>query len=248
MENNRREQNNNLQNILEKIQKNELVARPKKYFRLKITGLITIALATLVISIFLFSFILFDLRVSGQISLIGFGSNGFTLFLLLFPWKLLLFDLVLIFFLGWFLRTFRFGYKTPVLYLLVGVLTSIIVVGFIVDNNTSFHDYLLHEADQHLLLPIINDFYEQVRMPPPREYGIYRGTITAIGTDTLRVNLDNPMGTGTVTPIQVLTPISEGTSSAEIGERIFITGEIINGQIHAVLFKNTNESDIYSPQ
>src|SRR3954470_23687445 len=115
MNTNNEPQKNSIENILEKIKKNELAIKPKTYFRLKLVALVLVSVLTFIISIFLFSFILFTLRASGHAALIGFGPSGSHVFLALFPWKLLLFDIVLLLIVGWLVRSFRFGYKSSVL-------------------------------------------------------------------------------------------------------------------------------------
>ena len=82
MNNNKPMPKDNIQNILEKIRKNELTLKPKTYFRLRFAAFILVVVVLLVVSSFLSSFILFTIRASGQASLLGFGPSGWQVFLL----------------------------------------------------------------------------------------------------------------------------------------------------------------------
>jgi hypothetical protein len=128
--------------ILEKIDTRELSMRPKIYFTLKVAALVLITLAVLVISIFIFNFILFSSRINGHESLLGFGPRGILTFLEFFPWWLLGIDIALIILLEWLLRQFRFGYKSPVLYLLLTLLVVTASTAFLIDRGTAFNDQL----------------------------------------------------------------------------------------------------------
>jgi len=228
-------------NVLEKIRDNELTMRSNTYFAIKLAAFIVVVVALLTALTLLFSFILFSIRASGEASLIGFGSHGFALFIGLFPWKLLFLNIALILLCGLLLRSFRFGYKTPVSFLFLGIVLIAVFFGLGIDEGTSFHDRLLRRADNHRL-PFFNDLYEGVRVPPPQSQGVYRGTIVGIEGNVLTVNVDNPLGIGTTTSLHVIFPDDQATSSVKIGDRIFIAGEpAVNGEIHASGIRNAGD-------
>lgn len=228
--------------ILEKIRCNEITATPKTYFRLKLLALVCVALSVFIVSILLFSFIFFSLRASGQAGLIGFGASGVAVFLLLFPWKLFFVDLFLILILGYLCRSFRFGYQRPVIRSIAAITVVMILLGLILDLVTPFHHMLLHEADRNAL-PFFGDMYEQVRRPPPPPSGhdIYRGVISGMDANTLAVSIeideDNAPSAST-TLVTVYLPQSDATTSFMVGDRIFISGSLIEGAIHAVDIQN----------
>src|SRR5690348_1082993 len=112
------EQDNMKQDIMNRIKSGELDMRPRIYFMLKLAALIVLMVATLVVSIFILTFILFSIRINSQDVLLGFGSRGLTTFLRFFPWGLLFIDIALIFLSQHLLRQFRFGYRIPALYVL----------------------------------------------------------------------------------------------------------------------------------
>ncbi len=231
MSNNPQNPKDKIQNILEKIRTNELTLKSKQYFNLKFAALIILILAVFIVSIFLSSFIVFMLRVGGHASLVGFGPSG---------WKLFILEIALIILLEWFLRSFRFGYKVPVLYLLSGILGLMLITGFLVDK-TSLHDLLLRRADEHHLPGAFRDFYEGVRRPPPQGYGVFRGTVANVDSGGLIVNLDNPDGIGTTTPVKVSFTNPDADMVAKVGDRVFIKGEMVNGEIHAHGMRNAND-------
>lgn len=229
-----------IQNILEKIRKNELTLKPKTYFRLRFAAFILVVVAVLVVSVFLSSFILFTIRASGQASLIGFGPAGWQVFLFLFPWGLSTLEIGLIILLQYLLRSFKFGYRVPVLYLLGGVIFVMLVSGFVIDK-TPLHGALLRQADRNQLPPPFGNLYENARRLPPPGHGIFLGTITSITGNTLSIALLNPMDTSATTAVTVIVPSGQTTVQEKVGDRIFIRGKMIDGEIQAQDIKNAND-------
>jgi hypothetical protein len=214
--------------VLEKIRDNQLTMRPRAFFTLQVVALIVVALLALLVSVFILSFILFSLRMSGQSLLLGYGSRGWYRFFALFPWGYLALDLFLLLGLEWLLRHFRFGYRRPIVYLLLGVLAVTISLSVLVDRGTRLHEKLLRQADGRML-PVFGNFYEEVRRP--HRGGICRCIITAIEGNTLTVVDDHPRGTST--PMKIVLPPSEATSSLKIGDRLFIAGDELGGELRA---------------
>ena len=239
MNNSPQQPKDKIQNILEQIRKNELTLTSKTYFRLRFAAFICVVVAVLVVSAFLSSFILFTIQASGQASLIGFGPAGWQVFLVLFPWGLSALEIGLIILLQRLLRSFRFGYKVPVLYLMGGVLLVMLASSFVIDK-TPLHNLLLQQADKNQLPPPFGNLYEDARRLPPPGYGIFFGTITSITGNTLSIALLNPMDTSTTTAVTVIAPSGQTTVQEKVGDRIFIQGKIMHGQIQAQDIKNAN--------
>lgn len=237
MENNTHNNHDKMNEILEKIKKNELVMRPKVFFNLKIAALAVLSVFAFIVSIFLFSFILFSLRASGHASLIGFGPSGLEVFLLLFPWPLFILELVLLGLVGWLLRSFRFGYKSPAIYVLSTVLLSVVISSVLVTRTTALHDRLLMRAD-HGDLPIVGKMYREVRMPlpPPEGHGIFRGEVGEIGTSSFTAKIDRVRGSSTVLYI-VRTPDERFIKVISAGDKVFINGRIQDDVIYAERIK-----------
>jgi hypothetical protein len=81
--------------ILQKIKSDDVKMRPRVYFTIKLIILAIISIITLITTVFLFSFVLFSVRASGEMLLLGFGYRGVVIFLSLFPWKTLFLEIVL---------------------------------------------------------------------------------------------------------------------------------------------------------
>jgi hypothetical protein len=154
--------------VLEKIQTEHTPMHSQGYFALRIVALIVVAIAVLIFSVALCNFILFSLRINGPFSLLALGLPGLLLFIQIFPWTLLVLDILLIILLEWLLRKFPFGYRSPILYMLAGIVLVILAFGFLIDRGTHVNDDLLRRADQHGLPPPVRVFIESERQPDPR--------------------------------------------------------------------------------
>lgn len=233
--NNNNEQHHTIHdNVLEKIRQNEVKMRPRLYFTLKFIALIVVALLISIVSVFIFSFMLFSIRATSEAMLLGFGSRGWYLFFLMFPWPLLFIDVVLIAVLEWLLRQFRFGYKKSVVYLLLGLIVAIVSLGYLLDRGAHLHEGLLDRADHHNL-PFMEGMYEKVRRPLPHGSGVCRCVVISINGNTLAVVDDHPLGTTTI--FKVILPTVHATTSLKIGDRIFVVGQVVNGELHAMGIK-----------
>jgi len=151
--------------ILEKISADEVTMRPRLFFVLKVAAIVFVAFTALVLSIFICSYILFSIRVSSSMALMRFGPPGWLVFLQLFPWALLVVDTALLVLLEWMLRHFRFGYRSPVLYLLAALFVLIISASIVVDQSR-LSDRMLERA-RHRHVPVFEGLYERGHRPPP---------------------------------------------------------------------------------
>jgi hypothetical protein len=229
--------------VLHMIKEREITIKPKTYFQIQLAGFIILAGFIFSLSVFLCSFIFFSVRAAGQLEMVGISDDSFGLFVRMFPWGLLALDIALIAVMSYVLRSFRFGYMSPVLYLSSAVLLVIVTSGFIVDRSTGMHDALLIHADNKRLY-IFNTVYEGVRRPPPPEYGMFRGVITEFGEMYILVDLDNPWtpeGDETTTPTKVLIDDVAMVLGFEVGDRIFIAGKKVDDDIHARRIGDAND-------
>jgi hypothetical protein len=218
------------ESILRRIRMGELSQRPRAYFMLKVAAIVLTALAVLLVSIFIFNFILFSIRINSRDVLLGFGPRGVAAFLHFFPWSLLIFDIGLVLLLQWMLRWFRFGYKTPVLYLLLGLLVATASAALALDRGTSFNDSLLAHADRHELF-LVGGFFEAARRPGSG--GICKCTITAIAGNMLTVE---DTRSGTTTLLHVFLPHDDPratTTGLSAGDVVFIAGDVDGDVIRA---------------
>ncbi len=147
--------------ILKEIRSGQVTMRPRAYFVLQVAALVLLGFVVLVVSVFIFNFIVFSIRINRVDTLLGFGPRGWGAFVRFFPWMWLIVDVTLVTLLEWLLRQFRFGNKIPVLYLLAGLLCMTVLTGAVVDRATPFNDSL---REMHAgLPPPFGDLYGHAR-------------------------------------------------------------------------------------
>lgn len=220
-----------LSDILHKIQSKKISTHSKTFFRLKLAVFVLVIVAICVVSIMLCSFILFTIRMTGQPGLIDFGSQGLKLIFFIFPWILFLLDGLLILLLGVMTRHTSFGYKIPGVYILIGAIGIIGISGYIVEAKTNFHPNMLRYADKKEL-PLFTLLYKNTRRAPPTGFEIYKGVVVDRGQGFVFIDLYKEDGVGTTTRVSVkfmADPLS--ISNFQIGQTVFISGKIIDGQI-----------------
>ena len=224
-------QHNMRDDILQKIREGRLSMKSKPAIVFRLIALILVSIFILVISAFLISYIIFNLKVSGHLFLVGFGPRGLLSFFLLFPWAILFVDVLFIIVLDWLLKEFSFGYKNPFIYLFLYTLGFIILIGYVI-GLTSLHDMLLDKAERREL-PVGAFFYKDLRFPHI-ENGIFMGRVVSIGTSTFVVeynDFDNDKDDCTTT---VITPNNIDVSSlVHIGQDIFVAGDKFDGGVRA---------------
>jgi len=215
--------------VLDKIRAHQVTMRPRLYFTLKSVTVAAVAIFTLLLSVSIGSFILFTIRTSYETSLLGFGPSGLLIFLMLFPWPLLILDIMCIIILEWMLRKFRFGYRSPLLYLLFGIFVIILSASSFIDSDRVSDTVLrgAHDID----LPIIGDFYDRGRRPPPPGSGACPCIVLAINGNTLTMQENIP--NGSPKQVNVVLPPGAATSSIHIGDKLFIVGTFNNGTLNA---------------
>lgn len=215
--------------VLARIRAHEVAMRPRVYFTLRFVALVAVSVAILLISIFIFNFILFSIRLNGDDALLGFGPRGIEAFLRFFPWTLLVLDIALVMLLQWLLRSFRFGYKRPVLPLLGGLLLFTLVAGLAMDRGTGVNEQLLRGADRHLLPPPFGDVYGRVRHDLPPGSGLWRGSVTAINGNKVTV----AVGTTSLTFLLPDNDDRATTTDLHVGDPVLVAGDQKDGVIQA---------------
>jgi|GEM_PF-894993 len=230
---------------LEKIRSGAVIAHSKNYFRLRVIALILVISLTFLVSIFLCSLVMFNLRVSGQAALIGFGNHGTLLFFLLFPWKLFLVNAVLIILSGLLLRSFRFGYKIPVLYLGIMFIIIMTIVGIAIDQVNFLHPVLLRNANNNSM-PLFGGVYQRTERPPLYIENIYRGKIISVDTDYFVASIEN--GKECCVPpaeYKIILPASFRADKLKIGEFILIEGNAKDDTIVATEIEAIQEPPFF---
>ncbi len=227
--NNTYSQENLKKAVLEKIQAGEIAMKPKAYFVLSVTALICLSILILVTSVFLISYTLFTLSVSGRLLLLGFGLRGFFAFVLLFPWFIFLLDIAFIWVLDLLIQRFRFAYHRPLIYVFVGT-TLVVVLASLAFNATHFHGELQNRAERKQL-PMFGGMYNHLR-DPYEERGVFQGVVKNIEGNTFTIDPDEDDSDTRV--ILVITPDDTVVHDLiTVGDHVFVAGDIIDGEIHA---------------
>lgn len=216
--------------VLNKIRTGDVHMKPKSYFALKIILLAFVAALVVIVAAWLVSFIIFSLNISERSTLLGFGWRGVRTFLWLFPWRLLLVEIVLIALLGTLIRYFRFSYQSPMLYSLLGgmILSGLLAL---VMNSGAVQEALLQQHRQSNL-PLIGSMYERVERPerPDDQPEVIRGVIMGIEQNMMTVkNADEETAL-----INVLLPESAFLGPVfMIGDEVFVAGDLVGDTLQA---------------
>jgi len=143
--------------ILNEIKSGKVKMRPKFYFILKFLLFGLCIIIFFAISLYLFSFIFFILNINGAWLLTGFGLGGIKSLLISLPWFLILIAVILVLLIEFFIASFNFAYRRPLIYSIAIVLLFAIIGGVLVPK-TSLHQNLLLSAEKEKL-PIFGPFY-----------------------------------------------------------------------------------------
>ena len=156
------------ESVLAQIESRVVVMRPKIYFTLRIIGIVVLSVIVLLFSIFILGMISFSLRVSGHAFLLGRGFQGVLLFLRLFPWIPLVVTVGVLALLVKLLRTFSFGYRQPVIFVLAFVGLFCLGAGIALDRATPVNDRMFDSAMRAPRPGPVDALYRGAkRVPPP---------------------------------------------------------------------------------
>ena len=214
--------------------------RPKTYFVLQVALLIVLAVITLVLSLFVLSFIFFSIRASGQQFLLGFGERGIITLITLFPWTLLAIVALLVLTLEWLVRSFEFGYRISVLRIF-GIIMLVVIVGSMLINATPLHALLLDQADRDQL-PLLGKVYEQVHESHLPQ-GVFRGVIQSTASSSFVITRDDRDRDSDDGTWRIIPPAQfDFTKLPPKGTRVYVGGDIQpNGVVHAYGIQTFNE-------
>ncbi len=221
--------------VLEKIKAEKVSMTPRMYFTVKVIMLSFVVLLVLFITSFLISFILFSIRVSGRMSLLGFGGQGIRTFFALFPWTFFAIDLALLALLEICLKRFRFGYRSPFVYLSGSIVVVSVALALIMDS-THVHPFI-EKRIGHEATPTPGNFYIHVRRPP-HERGIFKGIVASTSDHMFLLqynDLDSENDDGMrVVYLPENFPIEK---LPHVGDALFVAGEVSGDDIRAFGFK-----------
>lgn len=225
------ENNKIAEKVLKRIEVGEVKMKSRTYFAFKVGILFVLIFFTFLTSVALLSYLLFSLKTGGSLFLLGFGTKGVYKFLLMLPWFLLCLNAVLLFFLDYLLKRFKFGYNSPFIYLFLGTLFFVTIFSYFI-NFTSLHRMVMHRAMEEGL-PIGNRFYSEIRRSNKAQ-GIIRGEVVSIGDDFIiikHMQYDRDGGTEEKIMIQNGANLD---NFIKVGDEVFVAGDIASGtQIRA---------------
>lgn len=161
-------------NILEKIEDGSITSHSRSYFYTKKIILVIGLILSGSISIFFGSFIIFSLRQNGGWFVPSFGWPGIGPFLYSIPWFFVGTMIIFLVLLNLLLRSYRFAYRRPLLYIITAVGLSFISITAIV-AKIHLHEYLLTQAAESPL-PLMRPMYI-THQGSPRSEAITLGLI-----------------------------------------------------------------------
>ena len=199
--------------------------RPKFQFILK--GIL-IALGVLVISgvaLYTISFVLFVVQRSGLIFLPRHGFGGIRIFLVGFPWLLLLVILCFVFLLEFLFKKYTTAYRKPLLYSSLIIILLILGIGFII-HQTSFHGQM-YLRSQEGKMPFVGSFYNRFELPNPNK--VHPGVVTEVLDDSFILERHDS---------KIFTVITSEDFNIKKGFHVVVIGDLKEGVINAIGIHN----------
>lgn len=161
--------------ILDKIKSGQVTQHSRAYLVWR-TVLLVLALALLLAAgIFVVSFVVFSLRMSGVWDLPQFGTHGLAEFLLFFPWLFIPAVLLFLWLLERFILRHSPAYRLPVLYSVGAVLVIILGASLLVLATPLHHRLYVSAEHQHL--PVAGSMYRFFGQDRPDD--LYIGTVAS---------------------------------------------------------------------
>ncbi len=205
--------------ILEQIETGTVAMRPRWHFVLQTALYTTGVILTVLVSVYLVSFIFFILAKTGLGFAPLFGLGGIMFFIVTSPWLLIITTGIFLMLVALAVKHYAFSYRHPLIYSLLGV------VGFVLITSGLIHQTALHDRIEALgernNLPGLAPLYRDATDTRPRE--ITPGTVVAIDEASLTIKTpEAELYTVVVSPktrgvdITTLTP---GTNVIIFGER-----------------------------
>ena len=220
--------------VLEKIKSGRIKMRPKAHFVLKTVlaalGFILIILFVL----YLISFIVFTLRMSGIWFAPGFGFYGVKIFLFSLPWLLILIAIILIIVLEILVKYFSFAYRRPILYSVLGIITLALLGSFVI-SQTKIHPYLFQKA-QERNLPVAGKFYRDFGAGKFRN--AHRGVVSEITDNGFLVETRHNEILKIIITSETRFPFGKDIKESD---SVMILGERDNGAVRAFGVRKIND-------
>ncbi len=200
--------------------------RSRAVFVLKSIALVFLSVLVFLTTTLIVNFIIFSIHIQNTDAFLGFGPRGWYAFLIFFPWRLLVIDALGIILLIMLLRTFRFGYRIPLLYMGGAVLIAATLFGFALERHTPMNDMLIREANRPEMPRPIPTLFNRLHTPPPGEGRCHCEVVSITDATHLEVRdvvTDEPF-------TAVIQDDAHGTTSnLKIGDMVFMGGEMHDG-------------------
>jgi len=216
--------------VLEQIHAGRVHMHSRTYFVARISAIVGTAIAVFLVAIFFASFVMFALNESGHVSLLTFGPRGLSIFFSLFPWLIIGFVVALLILLEFILRSFKFGYRIPIMRVF-GAVAGFAVIASILVFVSPLHSQLLEIADNDAL-PVIGELYKVTHISHA-EQGVFRGVVTSSASSSFTIshddlNRDADDGTWVVSPAK-----TDSHNIPKVGDDVYVAGDIEGNVIHA---------------
>lgn len=231
---------NIIENVTEKIKAGKVSMYPRARFVFRAGVLVVLSVVTFLASIAIVNFILFSLHLNNTNELLGFGPRGWGAFFRFFPWGLLVIDIVSIALLVSLLRTFRFGYRTPLLYVLGALMLCVVFLGFALERHTPMNMLLDREMRGPHTPYQIGGMWNRMHMPPPSGEGVCRCEVVTIEDSEHFIARD--VFSGEIYRVVVRSDTSYATTTGlVVGDRVYLAGEVEDGTFTAFGLKKGGE-------
>lgn len=218
--------NNIIEKVNAQISSGKVGMRSRAVFVLKSIVLVCLSLFVFLATTLMVNFIIFSIHMQSTDAFLGFGPRGWYAFVVFFPWLLLAVDALGTILLIMLLRTFRFGYRVPLLYIGGAVLIVAFLFGFALERHTPMNDVLMREANRPEMPRGVPMLFNRLHTPPPGE-GRCRCEVTAI-TDTTHFEARDVVTGESFTA--VIQEDAHGTAMGlKVGDVVFMGGEMKDG-------------------
>lgn len=236
MELNHNQHSNTEDKILGDIKDGKIKMKPRLYFIAKGILLGFAFGILLLLTIYLASFIIFSIRISGIWFLPFFGNGHFSMILATLPWVLITLAILAIVTLEISAKKFRFVYQKPIAYSLLAITSGILLLGLLV-GLSPFHARVFHGARQRSI-PLLDPVYH--RYGSLEFQNVYNGIVSQIISPDFTII--TPRG-NTLT----VTPPDNNTQIIEPGNFVIIIGKKENNHISADEMQIIEEDENFFP-
>lgn len=152
-----------VKDIFSKIDSGQAQMKPKWYFVLQKIFLGLGILFSILLALYVSSFILFSLRQAGLFLIPGFGLGGLRFFVWSLPWILIMCLIVFIVMSEWLVKKYSFAYRQPLI-VSIGLIICLLLLGNILVSNLGLHNNFNQLAGRGRL-PVAGPMYKYYGEP-----------------------------------------------------------------------------------